>query len=320
LIFKTTDGGLNWNYYGLTGAPIAGMSFVPGSDTGYICSYMSSYLQQITPVGVNPISLGNSGWWNSISSPSHDLIWICAGTSVLTFDKDGLTDQPITSAWYNSIEFMRNDLGWGVGYEGLKGLNPGVIAGCNGKNIDWVHLKYTEQPLNEVFALDNDHVWAAGNNGYIYFSENASQFSRDTSNGSWWSNVTFVSQPNPRPDVDFLSLFFTSPQNGFASGGKNCLLKYTQINGIEENLMIDFEIFPNPAANQLKIINYGLQGKEGIIDILDVFGKVVWKLFEGILQSDNMEFDIKYLPTGVYFIRATSSKRTITKKFIKIDR
>ncbi len=336
LIFKTMDGGANWVFHGITGATITGMSFVPGSDTGYVCSYMSSILQQITPELVNPINLGNSDWWHSISAPSHNLIWISGGNSVWTFDEDGLTDQPISSTWYNSIDFVHNNLGWGVGNDGVKDKNPGTISGCVGKNIPWVHLKYTEWPLYEVFALDENHVWAAGFEGYIYYSENASQFGRDTSNGSWWSNVTFVSQPNPRPDVDFLSLFFTSPQNGFVSGGENVLLKYTQITGEDEQGGGEagkhggVEVFPNPTYGKFQITstkhqtNSKFKIQNSMIELVDLYGKQVMisplhRMGEGPgVGVETLEIDLTGYPAGVYFIRVSVGNELIVSKIIKI--
>jgi hypothetical protein len=322
LLFKTIDGGQNWNYDGITGAPITGMSFVPGSDTGYVCSYMSSSMQQITPGGVNNISLGIPDWWHSISAPSHNLIWMSGGNSVWTFDEDGLTDQPISSTWYNSIDFVRNDLGWGVGNDGVKGNNPGTISGCLGKNIPWVHLKYTEKPLYEVFALDENHVWAAGVEGYIYYSENASQFDRDTITGSWWSNVTFVSQPNPRPDVDVLSLFFTSPQNGFASGEKNVLLKYGQINGEEEyGGLGSAEVYPNPTKGQFSIhlpsARSAFKVESKSVEVIDIYGKIL-KTQNPEPGTRHLELDVSHLPTGLYFLRFNADYQVIVKKFIKL--
>ncbi len=326
LIFKTSNGGDTWAFLGLTGAPITGMSFVPGTDTGYVCSYMSSNLQQITPEGVYPISLGNSGWWNSISSPSHELIWISDGISVWTFDESGLTDQPIASTFYNSIDFVRNDLGWGGGHEGVKDRNPGTISGCLGKNIPWVHLKYTEAPIFDVFALDENRVWAAGFEGYIYYSGNASDFGFDTLTITGWSNVNFVSQPNPRPDVDFLSLFFTSPQNGFVSGGENVLLKYTQITGEEEHEGLkawghgSVEVWPNPTYGKFQIQNSKSQTNSKFkiqkIELVDLNGRVVMEARMQGSGEEGISFDASGLPAGIYFVRILKSDSFITRKIL----
>lgn len=275
LIFKTFDGGQNWDYFGISGAPITGMSFPAGSDTGYVCSYMSSGMQQITPGGVNNISLGNAGWWHSISAPSHNLIWLSDGSSVWTFDEDGLTDQPISSTWYNSVDFVQNNLGWGVGNDGVKKNNFGTISGCVGKNIPWVHLKYTEKPLYEVFALDENHVWAAGSAGYIYFSENASQFDRDSLSGAWWSDVVFTPQSHPRPDLDLHKVYFSSLNNGYAAGGYNTLLRYTQITGVQEVSEMEVKLWPNPTSGVVSLQSSVFSQRSADIEIMDLHGKVL---------------------------------------------
>jgi len=331
LIFKTSDGGANWVFHGITGAPITGISFVPGSDTGYICSYAISKMHQVTPQGINVINFDNAPfWWKSLSAPSHELIWLSMGTSVYTFDQEGLTDQPVTSANYNSICFNRNDLGWGCGNEGVKDRNPGIIAGCVGKNIDWVHLKYTEQSLNDVFALDENHVWAVGFEGYIYYSENASEFDRDSLTSEWWSNVIFTSQVNPRSDADFHSVFFTSPQNGFVSGGKNVVLKYTQITGVEDRGGMEawghgsVEVWPNPTHGKFQITstkfqtNSNFQIQNGIVEVVDLFGKVLMEAGRLGSWEAGMEFDVSFLPAGIYFIRISLSDSIIVNKIVKL--
>lgn len=333
LIFKTSDGGAEWAFYGITGAPITDMSFVPGSDTGYVCSYMSSFLQQITPELVNPISLGNSAWWKSISTPSHELFWISDGTSVWTFDEEGLTDQPVSSTFYNSIDFVQNNLGWGVGHDGVSEKNPGTISGCVGKNIPWVHLEYTEQPLYEVFALDENHVWAAGFEGNIYYSDNASDFGFDTLTSTGWSNVNFVYQSNPRPDADFLSLFFTSPQNGFVSGGENVLLKYSQITGMEQQRggearrLGNLEVWPNPTQGEFQITCtkfqtiFKTQNSKNILEIVDLFGKILAHYDSSTIEQFNneaLDVNISHFPAGIYFVRFNADNQMIVKKLIKL--
>jgi hypothetical protein len=314
LIFKTTDGGENWNIQGVTGGNITGMSFVPGSDTGYLCTFDASFMHQVSPGGVNPINLGGPGWWVSISAPSNEQIWISDASSVECYEDGILTDQPITSATYNSIFFVKPKLGWGCGYEGVKNRNEGTLTGCVGKNIPWVHLQYTEGPMNKIFALDNDHVWAVGCCGQIYYSDNASQFYRDSLNGSnWWSDVVFTPQSHPRPDLDLWVIYFSSLNNGYAAGGYNTLLRYTQITSVEEKADVGIKLWPNPTCGKFKIQNPGLKIKN--VEMIDVFGKVV-KLFPGNLNPEGMEFDVSLLPSGLYFCRVYSENRFFTKKLI----
>lgn len=318
LIFITTNGGDSWTVQGVTGANITGMSFVPGTDTGYICSYDITHFHRVTPNGVNAISLDSPGWWASISAPSNDLIWISAATSVVTYDLDGVTDQPITSATYNNLYFYRNNLGWACGYEGVKDRNQGVITGCVGKNIPWVHLQYTDCPMNHVFALDQDHVWAVGFCGQIYYSENASQFDRDSLTGSWWSNVVFSSQDHPKPEMDLWVIYFSSLNNGYAAGRDNTLLRYSRIFGIDELPEVKADIWPNPVNSTLNIHCPGVDNQKVNIDLVDLSGKIVMKLFEGINDRGSMECDVSQLPSGIYFLKISGNDIVLIKKIFKV--
>lgn len=317
MIFKTLNGGTNWDFMGITGAPITGMSFPSGSDTGYVCSYGTSKMHQITPEGLNTINFENAPfWWNSVAAPSHELIWLSIGTSIYTYDQNGLTDQPITSDNYNSVCFIHNDLGWGCGYHGVKEKNPGTIGGCVGKDIGWVVLQYTEQVLNDIFALDENHVWAVGSDGYIHYSENASDFGFDTITSTGWSDVVFTNQYNPRPEADFQSVYFTSPQNGFASASNNILLKYTKVSSLSEKQNTAFKILPNPSAGLFSVQCYEFRKEFVKIEMVDVHGKVISVLFKGIPDSDRITCDVNQLCSGIYFCRIYSSGLSATQKII----
>ncbi len=323
LIFMTTDGGENWSVQGVTGGNITNISFVPGTDTGYLCTYDATFMHRVNPGGVNPINLGGPGWWVSISAPSNERIWISGNTSVECYEDGILTDQPITSATYNSISFIDNNLGWGCGYEGVKDKNQGVLAGCVGKNIPWVHLQYTDSPMNNIFALDDDHVWAVGCCGQIYYSENASQFDRDSLNGAnWWSNVVFTPQSHPRPDLDLWIVYFTALNNGYAAGGYNTLLRYTQITTITESSSSGFQIFPNPTSGKFSVTNVHVGNigswvlsNAGGVEIIDLFGKVM-KSFGGNFISESMEFNVSDLPNGIYFLRILAGNQSTAQKII----
>ncbi len=348
-IFKTSDGGQNWNLLGATGTNVTGMSFPPGSETGYVCSYAASKMHHITPEGLNVINFDNAPfWWSSISAPSHELIWLSALSSAYTYDEDGLTDQPVSSDNYSSIYFKRNDLGWGCGSHGVKGRNQGTIMGCVGKNIPWVVLSYTDAPLNDVFALDEDHIWAGGAIGQIYYSGNASDFGFDTQTSTGWSNVEFIKQPVPRPDALIRSVFFTSEQNGFASANENILLKYGPVSGIGEPGSMEawgqggVEVFPNPTRGKFQITStkhqtndkfqipnpkHQTNSKKQIqnVEIIDLYGKVIKEIVCDlnfgaclVLGAWDLKFDISLCPAGIYFIRISIGNEWIVEKIVKL--
>ena len=327
-IYNTSDGGQNWMLFGATGTNVTGMSFPPGSDTGYLCSYAASRMHRITPGGLEIINFDDAPfWWQSISTPSHDMIWLSDLTSVYVFDQQGLTDQPVTSDNYYAIDFIRNDLGWGCGSHGVKDRNQGTIMGCVGKDIPWVVLAYKDGPLNDVFALDEDHIWAAGVDGQIYYSVNASDFGFDTLTSTGWSNVEFVKQPVPRPDALIRSVFFTSEQNGFASANENVLLKYGLVTGVKEQGGMEawrhgsVEVFPNPTAGVVSLRSSVVSHQSASIEMIDLFGNLLELWNSGTLEPWNngtIELDLSSYPPGIYFVRMRIGNEFIVRKIIKL--
>jgi len=68
-----------------------------------------------------------------------------------------------------------------------------------------------------------------------------------------------------------------------------------------------FSLYPNPATNQLNIINKTPISK---IDIYDAIGKLQ-------LSTTESSIDISNLKPGVYFVKAISEKGTFSQQFVK---
>jgi len=81
----------------------------------------------------------------------------------------------------------------------------------------------------------------------------------------------------------------------------------TDIDVINANNVV---IFPNPAKDELRIMNYKLQEGE-IMLITDISGKVI-KTFEPKM-TEEIKIDISTLPQGIYFLKINN----FTGKFIK---
>jgi len=84
-------------------------------------------------------------------------------------------------------------------------------------------------------------------------------------------------------------------------------------NSIEEQIN-KFNIYPNPANNELQITNYEL--RNGVIEIYDVYGR---KLLSNhlITSSPHHLINISSLSSGVYFIRLTDVQVSSIQRFIK---
>jgi hypothetical protein len=77
-----------------------------------------------------------------------------------------------------------------------------------------------------------------------------------------------------------------------------------------------FEMYPNPTADVLNIVN----GMEFIIEniqVLDMQGKVVVSMAKGSFANDSIQLNMKQLETGVYMIRLNGTDKTITNRVVK---
>jgi len=84
-------------------------------------------------------------------------------------------------------------------------------------------------------------------------------------------------------------------------------------NSIDEQVN-KFNIYPNPANNELRITNYEL--RDEIIEIYDVYGR---KLLSNHLISSSSHhlINISSLSSGVYFIRLSNEQGSSVQRFIK---
>lgn len=78
-----------------------------------------------------------------------------------------------------------------------------------------------------------------------------------------------------------------------------------------------FKIYPNPASETLNI-QYQCDEKEVKAEIIDGKGlSVSTKNLKSFNGSFNEKMDIRGLPAGMYFIKITGSKKSLTKSFIR---
>jgi polyhydroxybutyrate depolymerase len=90
----------------------------------------------------------------------------------------------------------------------------------------------------------------------------------------------------------------------------------TNINEESENNW-KMKVFPNPAKNSINIQIPSEVLKEGLLNILDVNGKVV---FSKKVTTSLIHLDLSKFSDGIYFIRFKSEDFSITEKFLKTNR
>jgi hypothetical protein len=83
--------------------------------------------------------------------------------------------------------------------------------------------------------------------------------------------------------------------------------------GVAEIEKGDILIFPNPTTGEFCVSSseFRIEG----VEIFDVFGRKVFEQKETLTVL--LSYDLTVFPAGVYFIKITTEKGTITKKIIK---
>src|SRR5690606_9299484 len=78
--------------------------------------------------------------------------------------------------------------------------------------------------------------------------------------------------------------------------------------GTEESQIADLKIFPNPTNSSFEVL--GLQN--GSIEIIDNQGRIIKQMDLG-----KNNYSISELTSGIYFVKITSEKSSVTKQLIK---
>jgi photosystem II stability/assembly factor-like uncharacterized protein len=295
-IYKTTDGGEHWNFYGTTVSNLADISFPPNGDTGYCCG-INGNIWSIDNTGVTKMTSNINGDLSSISFPvNSEEGWVCGGDVIRHYDNNVWNgDQDYPSGGYNAIYMVDTLKGWAVGDEGI------IIHTSDGQN--WFEQEnQQENSLFDVYFLDLNNGWAIGSGGTIVHTNNGGENWIVAGAGLTSNSLTGV--------------HFTSPTNGYVVGNGKTLLKYTEVSGIADGVeTMPFEIYPNPAKDKFTV--QGLKFKVGYatFEIYDMNDR---KLLEKQIPkgSETVEVDVSSLQSGIYFCRLISENKSTTQKLI----
>jgi hypothetical protein len=86
--------------------------------------------------------------------------------------------------------------------------------------------------------------------------------------------------------------------------------------GIDENILSNLSIYPNPANATIQLRTKGLEISEMNVTITDIAGAII--LEERIVQNDHVfQMNIESLSTGSYIVQAETSHGIATERFIK---
>jgi hypothetical protein len=83
-----------------------------------------------------------------------------------------------------------------------------------------------------------------------------------------------------------------------------------------ESASDQFTIFPNPISDKLCMEYFSQQESKITIELLDLNGKLVRSIFEGMHQGKQTYTWTKDLPSGMYLCRIVSKNKNISKPFL----
>ncbi len=86
----------------------------------------------------------------------------------------------------------------------------------------------------------------------------------------------------------------------------------------ELNAGFNFDLFPDPAQDQLMVKTFPTGNQEVVYSIYDSFGQLLLEKNIGALQTNDIkQIDVSTLASGLYLFRLSVDKNYSTKKFIK---
>lgn len=160
-------------------------------------------------------------------------------------------------------------------------VRPGIIIKTTDGGETWDTIyNNPNQTLNRVDVVDENIVFACGNNGLIL---------RTVDGGAQWTQDPFTSTDN----LDQIIMF--DKNNGYAMSGRNCY----RLTSIAPDKDPQFDIAPNPSVGATKITSRDMMKT---LEVIDNTGKVLL-----VQEVESKEYILNYFPhsTGIYFIRVT---------------
>ena len=275
VIYKTIDGGINWDTILLNNAYVSSINF-NDANNGVIGTWDGSFfygggMHSTTDGGntFNILTLNiNNSVINSVSYVNNNTIF---SASVNNYMPNG-----VTPCFYKSID---NGLSW-----------------------DSIAIDSFNIPNATLRAMD----FLDDLNGKIILSEqfNDTAYVYNTTNGALgWSFEDTVF-------LDNVSDLKTTPNSAYTAGDENVMYKLNNsLNSIETNNMSNVRIYPNPiSADQTLSIetDYNFQ----LAKIYNITGKL---LSSTNINSNKLK--IPELSSGIYYLKLTTKKHSFTEAF-----
>jgi hypothetical protein len=106
--------------------------------------------------------------------------------------------------------------------------------------------------------------------------------------------------------------------NGIFSTNISSVNDILSNNSIKEKSTLDFEVSPNPGNGKATLIFNESLSKSIKINIINSIGKYIYSIDKQLSNINSISIDISNYTSGIYFIKVSDGKETITKKYLKL--
>lgn len=352
-IFKTTNGGTNWQVTHFQSFEIVDLSFLD-DNTGYFAAWHPDrrFVYKTTDGGNNWICADTlQASFFKIKFYDYNIGMIASKYSISSFTSDGGSSwiTYYNGYWYEptSLICLNKDT-WMVS-DNYRGINKTTNAGLN-----WIYMDFNNIGLSglSLYFLNDTAGFNLSYNGKVFKTENR---------GSNWTEISAIPYtwyysklmfPNPntgyilhydgiyrssnggynwtKQKIDstqnLYSVYFINSDTGFV-GGDNGRIYRTTTGGVAfippklvpENYAIS-QNYPNPFNSSTRI-KYDIPVKCYVnITIYDITGRRIKTLVDTDLQPGYYEVDFNSteLSSGIYFYKLLTNDYSETKKMVLV--
>ena len=326
VVYKTTNGGLNWQKIILSQVPKDmggqiqfidennGYASIVNTESGLAKYYKTtdggttwSLLPSDGTVGIfYPVDLNNSWGILGTFSQTPPFKILHSNNGMASFTEQSTDDSP-GAFW--ALQFTDLNHGWVVGQKGK------ILKTDNG-GLKWDPVTNTgitsDYTCKSVYFMNATTGWIGAqldnSSNKIIASTNYAIVLHTKDGGASWTTQT-------TPTFNPYSIFFWDTNNGWLTSDDNQIAGYTAALGIKENIVNKYlTIYPNPNTGtfyfRLKDTNSKIQ-----IEIFTISGQKVYEASNMEKQTTN-EVNFSPQSKGVYLIKIDDGQNSYSEKIM----
>ena len=293
-------------YITITGGPIISgfpylEDFESGNDDWYTGGTNSSWQYGI-PAGstINSAASGTNAWVTNLTGDYNpdEISYITSPR----FNLSGINYPKIEfSIWWYSEGFYD-----GANFQYKQGTGEWKTLGTDQGDDSWYNSSYIYSiekgfgfDINNSAGWSGDDEWGYGSDGWVTVSH----------------ALTGIDN---RSDVTFRIAFASNSgyeNDGIAIDDINIFSDPTGIDPVETGLS-DIQIYPNPNEGKFRLVYNGERDVDLKLQLINLQGQVILSEHIETGYRFSKEFELDYLPPGIYYFRLMHKEGVIVKKMV----